>query len=415
MPAHRHAVVAGGVPRPAADRQTSAPPHATPPSSSRRGNGRSAGPASRTSAPLPDTGPALLEAASGAPARTDGYAYGELRPMVESVLRAGLSVLVRGHPGVGKSSLARDLAASMGLPMVDIRLAQRDPAEIAGVYYPDRDRACLSLLAPDWVRQACDTPSLVFLDEINAAVTKLHQAAAYQIVLERRVGPFAFHPGTVVLAAGNLEEDNAIVSPLSSALSNRFAHFTMRVDADAWVAWANRAGVHDAVIAHVSRGGDEVLYDRGREMAFPSPRTWEMAGRALSAARPQDRRRVVAACVGLPAAERFFAFLRVFERVDPRAVIERGEPLDFGTPENADPSFVHAAVFTVAAWVQRRELADAHLSHLVRFLRSPGLDAEFAFLFLRRQKGSDLLVRLRALPEYRRLAAELAAVHIGLS
>jgi len=364
----------------------------------------------------PGEASAVREAASGAPARADGYAYDELRPMVESILRTGLSVLVRGHPGVGKSSLARDLALAMGLPMIDIRLAQRDPAEIAGVYYPDADRTCLALLAPDWVRQACATPSFVFLDEINAAVTKLHQAAAYQIVLERRVGPFAFHPGTVVMAAGNLEEDNAIVSPLSSALANRFAHFTMRVDTDAWVRWAAGAGLHDAIVAHVARGGNEVLYNRGRDLAFPSPRTWEMAGRALHAARPEDRRRVVAACVGLSAAERFFAFLSVFERLDPRAIIERGECVDFQAPDNADPSFIHAAVFTVAAWLHRRpDLADGHLANVVRFLRSPGLDPEFAFLFLRRLKGSDLLVRLRALHEYRALCGELAAIHVGLT
>jgi hypothetical protein len=364
---------------------------------------------------MPATASDLQEAVTGAVARVDGYSYDELRPLVETVLRAGLSVLVRGHPGVGKSSLARDLAGAMGLPLIDIRLAQRDPAEIAGVYIPDPGRTCLSLLAPDWVRQACATPSLVFLDEINAAVTKLHQAAAYQIVLERRVGPFAFHPDTVVLAAGNLEEDDAIVSPLSSALANRFVHFTMRVDADAWVRWACRAGVHDAVVAWIGRGGDEVLYDRQRDLAFPSPRTWEMASRVLYGARPQDRRRVVAACVGLSAAERFFAFLQVFDRVEPQAVIERAEFPDFTTPGNADPSFIHAVTFTVAAWVERRpDVADCHLPNLVKFLRAPGLDLEFAFLFLRRLKRTDLLKRLRPLPEYRALAAELSAIHIGL-
>lgn len=347
--------------------------------------------------------------------RSDGYAYDELLPMVRSVLAAGLSVLVRGHPGAGKSALAREVADGMGLPLVDIRLAQCDPAEIAGVYYPDAGRTCMSLLAPDWVRQVCDKPGFVFLDEINAAVTKLHQAAAYQIVLEHRVGPFAFHPGTVVMAAGNLEEDSAIVSSLSSALANRFVHFTMRVDADVWVRWAGRAGLYPAVIAYVGRGGHETLYNRCSETAFPSPRTWEMASRALAAARPADRRRVVAACVGPQAAERFFAFTSIFRAVDPGAVIMDGTPMDFTAPDSRDPSFVHAVVFSVADWLCRQPaVPDACLPNVVRFLRSPGLDPEFQFLFLKRLKGTDLPKRLRALPEFRVLAAELAAVHIGL-
>ena len=152
------------------------------------------------------------------PPAPEGYAYHELAALVETSLRAGLSVLVRGHPGVGKSAMAAQLAAGLDLPLEDIRLAQREPADLGGVYFPDRQRQVLSLFPPDWVRRVCDAPALVFLDEINAAVTRLHQAAAYQIVLERRVGPFRFHPDTRVMAAGNLEEDNAIVTPLSTAL-----------------------------------------------------------------------------------------------------------------------------------------------------------------------------------------------------
>ncbi|HOD08665.1 MAG TPA: hypothetical protein PKG98_11325, partial [Myxococcota bacterium] len=149
--------------------------------------------------------------------------------------------------------------------------------------------------------------------------------------------------------------------------------------------------------------------------AFPSPRTWEMASRALAAARPADRRRVVAACVGPQAAERFFAFTSIFRGVDPTAVIMEGAPMDFTAPDSRDPSFVHAVVFSVADWLCRQPaVPDACLPNVVRFLRSPGLDPEFQFLFLKRLKGTDLPKRLRALPEFRVLAAELAAVHIGL-
>ena len=134
--------------------------------------------------------------------RTDGYSYPEVKSLVEITLEAGISALVLGHPGVGKSAMAAELAHEYDMPLIDIRLAQRDPAELAGVYFPDHSQNCLSLYAPDWVMRAVAEPVLVFLDEINAAVTRLHQAAAYQIVLERRVGPFEFHPGTKVLAAG---------------------------------------------------------------------------------------------------------------------------------------------------------------------------------------------------------------------
>ena len=80
--------------------------------------------------------------------QVEGYAFQEVRRLVALTLQSGISVLLRGHPGVGKSSLAEELAKAMGLEMVDIRLAQRDPAELAGVYFPDRDNNELALFPP---------------------------------------------------------------------------------------------------------------------------------------------------------------------------------------------------------------------------------------------------------------------------
>lgn len=180
----------------------------------------------------------------------EGYSYAELLLLVGAILSTGTSVLLRGHPGVGKSSMAAELAQKMRLPLIDIRLAQRDPADIGGVYFPDHQTRQLELFPPGWVKRACDEPVFIFLDEINAAVTRLHQSVASQIVLEHRIGEFAFHPQTVVLAAGNLEVDNAIVTSLSSALCNRFAHFILRVDVDGWIDWGLRAGIYPNPVLH---------------------------------------------------------------------------------------------------------------------------------------------------------------------
>ncbi|HNV72756.1 MAG TPA: hypothetical protein PKO06_23810, partial [Candidatus Ozemobacteraceae bacterium] len=47
----------------------------------------------------------------------DGYSYPELFPLVKTFLQTGVSVLVRGHPGVGKSTMARELARDLALPL----------------------------------------------------------------------------------------------------------------------------------------------------------------------------------------------------------------------------------------------------------------------------------------------------------
>ena len=70
-------------------------------------------------------------------------------------------------------------------------------------------------------------------------------------------------------------------------------------------------------------------------------------------------------------------------------------------------------MFAVAAWLCSREpVSDEQLHHVVRFARSPGLDPEYVFLFLRQLKGAPgLLPRLQGLPAFRKLAGAMVDLH----
>ena len=356
--------------------------------------------------------------ASPAPLRVpaDGYSWPELRELLLPTLGEGLSALVLGHPGVGKSALAASLAETMGLPLVDIRLAQQEPADLAGVWFPDRERESLKLLPPDWVRRVCAEPAFVFLDEFNAAVTRLHQSVAYQVVLEHRLGPFVFHPDTVVLAAGNLAEDRALATSLSSALNNRFVHFVLRPDPQVWVRWARDAGLDPRIVAYVEHHGRRVLYQPTRgEPAFPSPRSWEMASRLVGRLPRAQWRRAVAACVGRAAAEELHAFARSWDRVRPARVVRDGRIPDFRSGEIAEPSRTHAVVMAVAEWLVAREdgLDAREARHVASFLAAPGLEAEYRLLFLHRiWRRPDLAAPLRACPAFRDQASGLVSLQL---
>ena len=349
-----------------------------------------------------------------APALSGGYTYTQLFPLIQATLEAGISVLLLGPPGVGKSSMATDLARVMERKLIDIRLAQKDPAELGGVYFPNRETQTLELFPPEWVKCACSEPCLVFLDEFNAAVTKLHQAAAYQIVLERRIGEFRFHPDTIVLAAGNREEDNAIVTPLSSALCNRFAHFEMRPDTEAWLEWAAGHGINDNIMAFIRAFGDEVLFDISDARSYPTPRSWAMASRVMATAHPLDLKRAVAACIGMPMADRFCKYMEIYRKVDAAGIIRGDARIDF--TKHGEPSFVYAAIFAVAGHLATAAVPDPHLGNIVRFITSPGVQPEYQILFLRqlRHRASKLFDRLKALPSFRDLAANLVALRVSL-
>lgn len=343
-----------------------------------------------------------------------GYTYEQLFPLLRATLETGTSVLLVGPPGIGKSTLAQNLALAMQKKLIDIRLAQKDPAELGGVYFPDRETQTLRLFPPSWVKQACDEPCFIFLDEFNAAVTKLHQAAAYQIVLEKRIGEFQFHPDTVVLAAGNREEDNAIVTPLSSALCNRFAHFEMRPDAESWLHWASENNINENIIAFIQSYGEDVLFTVSEDNAYPTPRSWEMTSRILSKVDPKDQRKAVAACIGLPMSDRFCKYTDIYRKVNAGKIITGEANIDF--IKKNEPSFIYAAIFAVAAFLATAKISDDQLVNIAKFLDSPGLSSEYQILFLRqiRNRNPELLERLKPIAEFRELADKIVNLRTSL-
>ena len=349
--------------------------------------------------------------------KDEGLTWTELHPLIRATLESDISVLILGHPGVGKSTLAKSLANSMGLELIDIRLAQKDPAELGGVYFPDKDSHSLKLLPPEWVLKACSKPCFVFLDEINSGVSKLHQAVAYQIVLEKKVANFVFHPKTVVMAAGNLLDDNAIVSPLSSALANRFAHFRLRVDAKCWVDWG-MGSLDWRILSYISCMGDEALYcNSGDSDAFPSPRTWAMTSSILEKNPDINIRRVASSCVGSAAATAFASWIELNAKLDPETVIMDGKMVDFTSGKKRDPSFKYAAIFSVGNWAASNEekISDQHMENLVHFANSDGLDPEYQFLLVRRMcQNKSLMEKLKKLKSFQKLSTALVSIRSEL-
>ncbi|MDD3695380.1 MAG: AAA family ATPase [Lentisphaeria bacterium] len=341
--------------------------------------------------------------------------YEQLFPLLQATLQAGVAALLLGPPGVGKSSLAAELAKSLHKKLIDIRLSQKDPAELGGVYFPNRESQVLELFPPGWVQQAVQEPCLVFLDEFNAGLTKLHQAAAYQIVLENRIGEFSFHPETRVLAAGNRQEDYSLATPLSQALNNRFAHFHMRPDSEDWLRWAASHNINEDIMAFIQTYGDDVLFCAADIPAFPTPRSWEMSSRILSRAKDDSQQQhLLSACLGLEMSLQFIQYQKLFRKVSVKKILAGEEKLDF--VKNSEPSTIFAVLFAVAGYLKDHEIDDSQLLSLLAFLQSPGLNMEYLIIFLRQvyARQKELFRRLRQLPTFQALAGQMVNLRVTL-
>lgn len=191
-----------------------------------------------------------------------------------------------GPPGIGKSELVAGIASDMGGLMIDLRLAQMDPTDIRGIPYYNKDKGVMDWAPPidlPDAETAKDYPIVVlFLDEMNSAAPSV-QAAAYQLVLNRRIGKYVLPDNVVIVAAGNREGDKGVTYRMPAPLANRFVHLEMKVDFDSWLQWAATNNIHNDVIGYLSFAKQD-LYDfdpKSSSRSFATPRSWTFVSELL--------------------------------------------------------------------------------------------------------------------------------------
>jgi hypothetical protein len=128
-----------------------------------------------------------------------------------------------------------------------------------------------------------ESTAIIFLDELNSAPPAV-QAAAYQLILNRRVGTYKLPDGVDVVAAGNREGDRGVTYRMPAPLANRFVHLEMKVDFDDWQDWATLNKVHPDVVGYVGFAKQD-LYDfdpKSPSKSFATPRSWSFVSDLLN-------------------------------------------------------------------------------------------------------------------------------------
>jgi AAA domain (dynein-related subfamily) len=186
-------------------------------------------------------------------------------------------VFVWGQPGIGKSSLVQRFAESLGLPCVSLLGTQLAPEDLIGVpqILDGKSRFCPPTVI------ARDDPYCLFLDELNGASQEV-QKAFYSLILERRIGEYQLHKGSIVIGAGNRSQDSAIVKTMSSALINRMVHVQLTSSPSDWLQWAAGNGIHPWVYEYIRIRPDHLTAAPPKhEEPFSTPRSWHMFSDAL--------------------------------------------------------------------------------------------------------------------------------------
>ena len=154
------------------------------------------------------------------------------------------AILLRGAPGVGKSTIVREVAEKLGIGFIDIRLSQMEPVDLRGLPVPNHDDKSVEWYVTSDLPRDPKSKGIILFDEITAADRSL-QVASYELILDRRLGKLYKLPdGWYIVAAGNRTIDKAVSTTMSSALANRFLHFDVEADIESWREWAVQHDIH---------------------------------------------------------------------------------------------------------------------------------------------------------------------------
>src|SRR3990167_8087184 len=128
----------------------------------------------------------------------------EIITALHSCREANLPVMIWGQMGVGKSDTVRSFAKSIKGKIYDLRLSTIDPVDLRGVPMFDSIEGVAKWMQINGMLPAeGDENPVLFLDEIVSAPPSI-QAAAYQLVLDRRIGDYELPDTTFIVAGGNV-------------------------------------------------------------------------------------------------------------------------------------------------------------------------------------------------------------------
>ena len=226
-------------------------------------------------------------------------------------------VFIWGPPGIGKSDIVHQIGEALDAHVIDVRLSLWEPTDIKGIPYYSAEDNKMSwappVELPDAAMASQHKSIILFLDEMNSAAPAV-QAAAYQLILNRRVGAYELPDNVYIVAAGNRETDKGVTYRMPAPLANRFVHLELAVSFDDWFNWAVDNKIHKDVVGFLQFAKRD-LYDfdpKSPNRSFATPRSWSFVSELLEDNLDDETTTdLVSGCVGEGLAIKFVAHRKV--------------------------------------------------------------------------------------------------------
>jgi midasin (ATPase involved in ribosome maturation) len=194
--------------------------------------------------------------------------------IVPFVTAAKKPVLIRGRHGVGKSEVVYALAKSLGMKVVERRASQMTEGDLIGL--PSIVGDSTNFNPPNWYKECCDNPRVLFVDEIDRAITEVRQGF-FELTDSRKLNGHSLHPDTLVFAAvnGGINGSQYQVGEMDPAELDRWTVFDVEPSVEDWLTWA-KDNCDSIVWDFINQNKGHLEHKGEFEPAkvYPSRRSW---------------------------------------------------------------------------------------------------------------------------------------------
>jgi len=294
--------------------------------------------------------------------------------------------MLRGEPGVGKSSIAMEIARQAGLPLSMLDVPNLD---LGDVCMPVIDHeAKVTRYYPN-ARFGIHTgePVVMCFDEFTKGAepvkNMLHPALE---VFKPRLGDLPIPDGTIIYMTGNLDTDG-VGDGLAQHTRQRVVELIVRKpNHEEWSQWAIHNGIASVVIAWVNRypqclasyldgvKNEFIFHPSSPQDNVVSPRTLEIASRIIKNRKHYDDEALMAALTGAAGAafaQSIVSFIRFQDSLPSIASIK--EHPDTATVPD-DPGARAVMTFGLLEHVEKDTL-----TNILKYLRR--MDEEWQVVF----------------------------------
>jgi len=313
-----------------------------------------------TSGPIYNPGSVAKESSLRSRKATLSWNIDEVKVFLKDFLpKSNVVPFLWGPPGIGKSDSVTQVAKELGWKVIDLRLSQLNPVDLRGLPIVDRKKNLARWIPPEFLPNG-NARGILFLDEINNASLSV-QAAAFELILDKRLGSYNFPKRWRMVAAGNREGESTTVYRLPAPLANRFIHIEVKPSVEVWKRWAKKNGVDKRIIEFLmARPRFLFRMPRGKQKIFPSPRSWTFASDLIKGKNKKAIvERLLSTAIGPSVAHEFAVVTFNDELVSVKTImrkIKKGE--SFKLPK--DPSIRTSII----EWASKTQLPFGSLKRL---------------------------------------------------